>query len=536
MVNIESLSTDAISKAEAYRRRKHTAVLAVMFTDMKDSTSIYEQMGELRFQSLRNEHDTLLQEMIEADDGGAVVQNLGDGILAVFAEPSVAVDRALRLQSQLKDHQYLRLRVGIDMGQVSLESEGGIVQRVLGRHVHRASRIESLAEAGHVLVSWQVYDCAVAWLMSPSIAWENHGLKALKGFQEPISVLEPYDPAYTRPQQGVAEGAKLAEVPVEAVVPSRAPASTVLVPPSAPWPQRSEPVVKQRQPPTPQHALWRPALAVTAVSLGMLALALVAVAAGQAGVTWEAALAVFIVLLGTLLVVTKVIVRRRRIRRGADVMRSSKRPSLPAAPTAPQPPAAQFDYWGPATTMLRPAPTLGRDDAWEPAGTSVGIPYRDRMPPASLRRDSNGDPLELIVSGIRQLTAYRRASVLWVDDYPENNRILMEMLESAGCHVEVATSTDDAMVLVMGRDWDVVITDMGRGTNPTAGLDLLMRLAGQSDVSAARIVFSSPTAVARYGPAAHQLSAWEVTSGGVTLLDAVGAWLAQGVVQKGPWS
>lgn len=194
MDHLTSLFPDELSVevAENYRRRKTTSVLAIVFTDIARSTELREQLGEVRYESVREEHDHAVREIIEAKDAGSVVKSTGDGLLAVFAEPSMAVLRCLSLQKSLQSHPHFQVRIGIDMGQVAVASKGGIVQDVFGRHVNRAARITAVAEPKHILTSFQVYDCAAGWLQQRDVGWRHHGRVALKGFSEGVSLHEPY--------------------------------------------------------------------------------------------------------------------------------------------------------------------------------------------------------------------------------------------------------------------------------------------------------------------------------------------------------
>lgn len=73
--------------------------------------------------------------------------------------------------------------------------------------------------------------------------------------------------------------------------------------------------------------------------------------------------------------------------------------------------------------------------------------------------------------------------ILWVDDHPDNNDLPRNVLEGAGADVDLAKSTEEALSALQkqpGRTYDLVITDMRRGDNMSAGLDLLsvMRESG----------------------------------------------------------
>lgn len=196
-----SLQPQAIEFAEDFRRRKKTTLLAIVFTDIADSTALREKLGEIRYEAERESFDAEFERIVCRDDGGCIVKGTGDGALVIFDEPSVAVQRALEIQDALGTHNLFRLRIGIDLGQVSLKSAFGLKTDVFGRHVNRAARIQSLAEPGHVLTSFSIYDCAVGWLDTNEAAWHNHGSHQLRGFDNEVLVYESYDPRVSRPQE-----------------------------------------------------------------------------------------------------------------------------------------------------------------------------------------------------------------------------------------------------------------------------------------------------------------------------------------------
>jgi hypothetical protein len=41
--------------------------------------------------------------------------------LPFFHKPSFAVERAIEIQERLHDHQYIRARIGLDMGEVKVD-------------------------------------------------------------------------------------------------------------------------------------------------------------------------------------------------------------------------------------------------------------------------------------------------------------------------------------------------------------------------------------------------------------------------------
>jgi len=94
------------------------------------------------------------------------------------------------------------------------------------------------------------------------------------------------------------------------------------------------------------------------------------------------------------------------------------------------------------------------------------------------------DPRE-VADALPSVRAQRRmegSRVLWVDDRPDNNRYERQALEALGLRIDLSTSTDDALEKVRGRNYDLIISDMGRPPDDRAGYTLLKKLrdAGHS--------------------------------------------------------
>jgi CheY-like chemotaxis protein len=68
------------------------------------------------------------------------------------------------------------------------------------------------------------------------------------------------------------------------------------------------------------------------------------------------------------------------------------------------------------------------------------------------------------------------ARALWVDDNPSGNIYERLVLASFGIVVDLAMSTEEALYFVDSLKYDVILSDMRRNSNPTAGLDLLQNL------------------------------------------------------------
>src|SRR6202043_565739 len=169
--------------------------LTFLFSDLKDSTALYERVGDLVAFDLVNEHFRLLQEII-ASERGAVVKTIGDAVMATFETPDRAIAAAIRMREAMSDlgaerqHQSLRLKMGIHEGSclaVTLNAQ----QDYFGQTVNVASRVQGLAASRSIVVTESVVENAHARALL-----ETNGLKptlrrvALSGIADKMSVYE----------------------------------------------------------------------------------------------------------------------------------------------------------------------------------------------------------------------------------------------------------------------------------------------------------------------------------------------------------
>lgn len=200
------ITNDDISGISSYIKSKNTAVLTVMFTDIKGFVALTETLGEEQAKQIRLEHDDIMRQVIERDNDGLIVKYIGDAVMAIFSEPSAAVSRAVEIQQQIRllNERYpsstdIAVRIGMHMGQVSVEDD--VKADVFGSHVNRAARIESLADGGQIFLTYPVFDSAKGWLKNlPDIHWQLHGKYLLKGMKEGTEIYEVYDHKIQQPK------------------------------------------------------------------------------------------------------------------------------------------------------------------------------------------------------------------------------------------------------------------------------------------------------------------------------------------------
>jgi len=71
---------------------------------------------------------------------------------------------------------------------------------------------------------------------------------------------------------------------------------------------------------------------------------------------------------------------------------------------------------------------------------------------------------------------FKGVQLLWVDDHPENNLNERRMFHQLGVDIDSAKSTEEALTMLAAAEYDVVFSDMARGDEATAGLDLLRQM------------------------------------------------------------
>jgi CheY-like chemotaxis protein len=84
------------------------------------------------------------------------------------------------------------------------------------------------------------------------------------------------------------------------------------------------------------------------------------------------------------------------------------------------------------------------------------------------------------VSSPKASEKLRSSNVLWVDDKPSNNFYEMASLKHLGIAIDEARSTQEAESYLNRRQYDLIITDLKRGSDPDAGLNLLKSILART--------------------------------------------------------
>ncbi len=161
-----------------------SALRAIMFTDIVDSTGMTARLGDARALELVRAHDALVRRALD-EKAGREVKHTGDGIMASFADANAAVACARAIQQafdafNLASSDKLRVRIGVDVGQPIADTND-----LFGTAVQKAARLCQSAEPDGILVSRAVRD-----LLSGAANCRSLGARPLKGFEQPVELYE----------------------------------------------------------------------------------------------------------------------------------------------------------------------------------------------------------------------------------------------------------------------------------------------------------------------------------------------------------
>jgi class 3 adenylate cyclase len=148
--------------SEALRPGEQISVgtLTVLFTDLRNSTQLYREIGDATaFGRVMNHFDVLRKEIAEHD--GAIVKTIGDAVMAVFrsaADALTAMLEAQRLLAQPPEGTMpLTLKAGLHTGPCIAVTLNDRLD-YFGSTVNMAARLEGLSTGADVIISGAVYD------------------------------------------------------------------------------------------------------------------------------------------------------------------------------------------------------------------------------------------------------------------------------------------------------------------------------------------------------------------------------------------
>jgi class 3 adenylate cyclase len=150
--------------------RTGRALATVVFTHIVLSTEVARNAGDQRWAELLDRHDAAAARL-SAGMGGRLVKTTGDGVLALFEEPTQAIGFVRAFGEEVRTLG-LSIRAGLHTGEVEYRAED-----VRGIGVHIASRVMGYAGPGEILVSRTVRDL----ITGSEVSLEDRGVHPLRG-------------------------------------------------------------------------------------------------------------------------------------------------------------------------------------------------------------------------------------------------------------------------------------------------------------------------------------------------------------------
>ncbi|TIT01977.1 MAG: adenylate/guanylate cyclase domain-containing protein [Mesorhizobium sp.] len=197
--------------AEERVQRRLAAILAA---DVVGYSRLMERDEAGTLVAIKSRRKDVLQPLL-AKHNGRIVKLMGDGVLVEFASAVNAVQCAVELQSAMAaanadvpQDSRIVLRVGINLGDVMVEGSD-----LYGDGVNIAARLETLADAGSIVVSRTVFNHVRGKV---KLGFDDLGERQLKNIAEPVRIyrLRPdREAAMARPALALPDKPSIAVLP-----------------------------------------------------------------------------------------------------------------------------------------------------------------------------------------------------------------------------------------------------------------------------------------------------------------------------------
>lgn len=145
-------------------------MLALLFTDIVDSTETATTLGDERWRVLLARYRTAVRRAL-AEAGGHEVDTAGDGFFATFDRPAAALRAARAIHGAVREFA-IESRTGLHLGECEMRGE-----KVSGIAVNTAARVMTAARPGEIVVSAALR----AVLADANLDAQDLGMRRLKG-------------------------------------------------------------------------------------------------------------------------------------------------------------------------------------------------------------------------------------------------------------------------------------------------------------------------------------------------------------------
>lgn len=184
-------TTELISADESFAIQN----MVFVFTDIKGSTKLYEQLGDSQAYYLVKQHFKTLTTIFRQHQG-AIVKTIGDAVMATFTVSAQAIKAIIESQQAFEvfnraEHQRddIIIKVGAHRGPCIAVTSNDRLD-YFGRTVNIAARVQGLSVGNDMVISQSLYDEPSVQAVLAEYGWQDYQTQAnLKGIEQLYNVV-----------------------------------------------------------------------------------------------------------------------------------------------------------------------------------------------------------------------------------------------------------------------------------------------------------------------------------------------------------
>lgn len=202
--NLQAASAALVTSLDDFRQLFSSEVLApglgiairnltFLFSDLKDSTQIYDTIGDSPAYARVRDHFDIMRSIIGTHNG-ALVKTIGDAVMAVFRSTEDAIEAAIQIQQEFnvgpiaQTNPTLRVKLGLHCGPCIAVNANDLLD-YFGSTVNIAARVQSESVGGDIVVTEALFDePAVRRILERQNMVVEQFERSLKGFSRPFAL------------------------------------------------------------------------------------------------------------------------------------------------------------------------------------------------------------------------------------------------------------------------------------------------------------------------------------------------------------
>ena len=168
------------------------SAIALMFTDVRGSTALYESAGDAAAYAIVRAHFAFLTDVVRRHSG-AVVKTIGDAVMASFAVPADALAAAIEMQRGIaafnagRGGTPIEIKIGLHAGPCIAVTLNDRID-YFGTVVNMAARLQDASVPGGIVLSLAMADDpGVASLLEGRLPVRD--TRPIRGFEGPVTFL-----------------------------------------------------------------------------------------------------------------------------------------------------------------------------------------------------------------------------------------------------------------------------------------------------------------------------------------------------------